>query len=34
MWKAVETSTGEIRIGETKRERSERRSRKKVGGKG
>ena len=33
VWKAVETSTGEIVIGETKGERSKRRSRKEVGGK-
>ena len=33
VWKAVETSTGEIGIGETKGERSKRRSRKEVGGK-
>ena len=30
MWKAVETGTGEIRMGETKGRRSERRSRKKT----
>ena len=34
MWKAVETSIGEIRIGETKRGRSKGRSRNEVGGKG
>ena len=33
MWKAVETSTGEVRMGETKGGRSEGRSRKRVGGK-
>ena len=30
MWKAVETGTGEVRIRETKEERSEGKSRKKV----
>ena len=30
MWKAVETGTGEVRMGETKEERSEGKSRKKV----
>jgi len=34
MWKAVETGTGKIRIGEIKGGRSEGRSRKEVGGKG
>ena len=34
MWEAVETSTGEIRMEETKGGRSEGRSRKEVGGKG
>ena len=33
VWKAVETSTGEVRMGETKGGRSEGRSRKRVGGK-
>ena len=31
MWQAVETSTGEIRMGETEGERSKRGSRKKMG---
>jgi len=34
VWKAVETSTEEVRIGETKEERNKRRSRKEAGGKG
>ena len=33
VWKVVETGTGEVRIGETKGERSKRRSKKEVGGK-
>ena len=33
VWKAVETSTGEVRMGETKGGRSKKESRKKAGGK-
>ena len=33
VWKVVETGTGEVRMGETKGERSKRRSKKEVGGK-